>query len=581
MKSCIHRGIALLIVLMICDTTQAQNWTWVDGSAEQYMGNYGTRGVETATNFPGQRIAPVCWTDATGNLWLFGGRAADGGKLNDLWRYNPSSGHWTWMKGSKLPDQTGTYGVIGVPAPENTPGGRNYPVSWTDASGRLWLFGGEGWGSTGFGMLNDLWCYDIASGNWTYQGGSTNPGQNASYGTMGVPSASNRPGARMKAVSWTDTSGDIWLFGGYGRTAFPYGRMNDLWRYSIATGTWTWMKGSSDPNVSGSYGSMGVEDASNTPGARDALVGWTDAGGNLWLFGGMGYTASALGALNDLWKYNPSTGNWTWIRGSDSPGQYGSYGTMGTEAPSNEPGSRELAAVWTDAAGNLWLFGGTGRAASASGRLNDLWRYNISTGNWTWTKGSTLPNQFGTYGVMGIPAVANTPGGRGWTAYARDGSGGLWLFGGSGYSATSSGYLNDLWKYDPASGDWSWMSGAKSMEYGSYGSISIPSWNNIPGARWEAVSWRGADGTFWLFGGEGYAELTSGLLGDLWKYDPSSGLWTWSHGSSTADQYGSYTVFGSESPANAPGSRRSAVTWVDAAGMLWMLRLWLRFHDDR
>jgi len=33
-------------------------------------------------------------------------------------------------------------------------------VSWSDASGNLWLFGGEGFDSTGTeGTLNDLWEY--------------------------------------------------------------------------------------------------------------------------------------------------------------------------------------------------------------------------------------------------------------------------------------------------------------------------------------------------------------------------------------------------------------------------------------
>lgn len=43
-------------------------------------------------------------------------------------------------------------------------------------------------------------------------------------------------------------------------------------------------------------------------------MNWTDSGGNLWLFGGIGYdlTAGSRGdePLNDLWKY--SNGQWTW-----------------------------------------------------------------------------------------------------------------------------------------------------------------------------------------------------------------------------------------------------------------------------
>lgn len=42
----------------------------------------------------------------------------------------------------------------------------------------------------------------------------------------------------------------------------------------------------------------------------------------------------------------------------------GTYGTMGVEDPSNEPGSRFGAATWTDADGNFWLFGGEGLAGN-------------------------------------------------------------------------------------------------------------------------------------------------------------------------------------------------------------------------
>jgi hypothetical protein len=46
-----------------------------------------------------------------------------------------------------------------VPAAANVPGGRGYGVSWFDKSGNVWLFGGDGYDSTGSGLLNDLWRY--------------------------------------------------------------------------------------------------------------------------------------------------------------------------------------------------------------------------------------------------------------------------------------------------------------------------------------------------------------------------------------------------------------------------------------
>jgi N-acetylneuraminic acid mutarotase len=62
------------------------------------------------------------------------------------------------------------------------------------------------------------------------------------------------------------------------------------------------------------YGVHGEDNPLNTPGARYYSASWTDASGTFWLFGGRGFDSKAnSGVLNDLWKYNPVTGNWTWI----------------------------------------------------------------------------------------------------------------------------------------------------------------------------------------------------------------------------------------------------------------------------
>jgi len=34
------------------------------------------------------------------------------------------------------------------------------------------------------------------------------------YGTLGSPASGNMPGARKNAATWTDSSGNFWLFGG-------------------------------------------------------------------------------------------------------------------------------------------------------------------------------------------------------------------------------------------------------------------------------------------------------------------------------------------------------------------------------
>ena len=128
-------------------------WTWMSGSNTiNQLGVYGTQGVASPNNSPGSRVGPVSVVDLSGNFWLFGGYGNDsanaqGGDLNDLWKY--SDGEWTWMSGSNLTEQGGTYGTLGIAAPGNIPGARYQAISWIDASGSLWIFGGLGIDSTG------------------------------------------------------------------------------------------------------------------------------------------------------------------------------------------------------------------------------------------------------------------------------------------------------------------------------------------------------------------------------------------------------------------------------------------------
>jgi hypothetical protein len=55
------------------------------------------------------------------------------------------------------------YGIMGVPAQNNSPGQRSGSITWFDHSGSMWLFGGVGLAKLGPGYYNyykqDLWKY--------------------------------------------------------------------------------------------------------------------------------------------------------------------------------------------------------------------------------------------------------------------------------------------------------------------------------------------------------------------------------------------------------------------------------------
>ena len=307
-------------------------WTWMGGgtTVTWWGGNtgiYGKLGTPEPSNVPGSRAASTTWTDRNGKLWLFGGIGTDSngnwGTLNELWVFDPAKNEWAWMGGSNtIPAWSGlpgAYATKGTPAAGNWPGSRSRPMFWTDSSGNFWLFGGSGYDAKGnTGNLNDLWEFNPSTGLWTWVSGSstlncvsTVCSVAGSYGTLETPATGNVPGGRQDGSAWTDSQGNLWLFGGYGADASGNsGDLNDLWKFNTLTRTWTWMGGSEaliNGESAGTYGKLGIPAAGNIPSGRYMSATWTDSSGNYWLFGGEMTMNSNPPQLNDLWMYQPAS----------------------------------------------------------------------------------------------------------------------------------------------------------------------------------------------------------------------------------------------------------------------------------
>lgn len=410
-------------------------------------------------NFPSARAGAATWADDQGHFWVFGGQGADyignTGELNDLWQFDPAEGTWTPLSGIRVASQRGEYGTLGEPGPDNTPGSRNSAVSWMDGQGNLWLFGGWGYAAEGFGgYLNDLWMFDVELGQWAWMGGSNQNDQFGRYGDQGIGDEENIPGARAYSVGWPTDEG-LFLFGGEGfaDTDAPYPQyFSDLWYFDMQEQVWKWLDGPSSPDEPGIYGDQGAPSSNNHPGAREKATGWTDAQGNLWLFGGNGFaggSSSGFGLLNDLWRYNPGDDSWAWMAGGDILYQPGEYGFPNRGGPETAPGAREHASAMKDDEGRMWLFGGWGiDSEGETGYLNDFWYFDPQTGHWTWVGGVNTEGRGGEYGAM-QDIGESLPGGRLNAASLGKAEGLLWILGGRGIDAEGDiGALNDVWAFD-------------------------------------------------------------------------------------------------------------------------------------
>jgi gliding motility-associated-like protein len=423
--------ILLIIILLSINIINAQSgkWTWMHGDqVGSSTSNYGTLGVPAATNLPPARYQTAYWQDLDGNFWIFGG-VTNVGDINDLWKFDPNTVMWTWMGGAQNATNTaGNYGPVGVPGANYYPSGRGFGANcWTDKNNNLWLYGGTNSG-------DDLWKYNIAANEWTLVKGSNVFGITQVLGTQGVASPTNSPGVINETKSgYVDENNNLWMIGN---------GTEILWKYLMASNEWVWMKG--DPaGTSANYGVKNVEASTNQPSARYSYTKWKDLEGNFYIFAGLSI-GSTFGNLNDVWKYNPTTNNWTWVAGTNIGDDPGTNPASCKPSVTDAPFSRyENQTVSTTGCTNaFWSFGGF----TSGGSANDLWLYDAKLGTFTYASGSLTPGSVGNYGTLGTYSPTNMIPSRGGVGIWTDKNDNLWIFGGY---ATTFILANDMWKYEP------------------------------------------------------------------------------------------------------------------------------------
>jgi N-acetylneuraminic acid mutarotase len=556
-------------------------WAWVSGeSIVNQLPQYGELGVSNPENMPGPREHHKTWSDAQGDIWIFGGFGIDAegetGYLNDLWKFDVITLEWTWVSGNNIADHAGVFGAIDEYNTTNHSGGRSASIQWMDSDGIVWIFGGQGIDKFGIsvGYLNDLWSYDPNSNQWAWHSGSDFAGSTGSYNETGLSSVDYVPGARWHSTGWVDEKNNLWLYGGYKYNQISTGLYNDFWKYTPKTKEWTWLNGfnsTANTDQIGVYGDIN-EASSPHPGSRHGGLTWTDIEGDFWMLGGAEIGNDAYGSYNDLWKYEPQKEKWQYLLGDTKLSlNDGVYGSKGIGSDTNDPKSRWHGSSWTGQDGKLWFFGGINhnKAIEDIAWLNDLWYFDPESKVYTWVGGSSTINTSGVYGVKGEASSGHIPGARSSSAYWSDEDGNFWLFG--GYESFE--YNNDLWRFNPSTLEWTWVSGDNFQNApGIYGQKGVTDPTNSIGARRYTDGKIDQDGNVWVFGGDGHDQQAQrGFLGDLWKYEPSSNSWTWMAGSESRNTYGNFGVQGVPSPDNAPPPRYGHSSWIDDSGNLWIL----------
>jgi hypothetical protein len=140
--------------------------------------------------------------------------------------------------------------------------------------------------------------------------------------------------------------------------------MSDVWKYDIRNRMWTWIGGHNTTSTLTTYGTFGVESPLNRLGFRhSSQYFFHSPSSSLVVIGGQ--SPSILG---DIWRFNFTSEQWTWVDGSIAWNFWSKPGTKNVEAASNVMGSRYGGFAFVDPENmKIYVYGGYGYATLSSG----------------------------------------------------------------------------------------------------------------------------------------------------------------------------------------------------------------------
>ncbi|MEQ1565837.1 MAG: kelch repeat-containing protein [Myxococcota bacterium] len=364
----------------------------------------------TTTERPSKRseITSV-GNEATNSILLFGGNAGPvvnqiiaSEFLNDTWLFQPGTG-WIEVKSADQPHKRGRYAIA------------------NDEEGhRAFVFGGryrETAGSGDYELYNDLWEFDFDTQTWDrldngngvapepryYPEGAYDPTAGLFYVFGGALNANplsvvvdmnlwawdgsgweqlqttgDAPSTRTYLASAYDSKRNrLVVFGGQSGN-FTSCSFNDIYALDLNTLEWRQLDDGSAKAPETRFHAHLQYDAE-----RDQYL----------MFGGH----ADIGAMNDLWSFDPETEKWDKVHIADvltadpyaacdnivSPGCLGISSEVPKEFADEDPTApeRRYRGMFVLMHDNLWL--GEGINIECSDHLDDTWRYDIGADTWT------------------------------------------------------------------------------------------------------------------------------------------------------------------------------------------------------
>jgi hypothetical protein len=260
----------------------SQQFAWLYGTdIDSVYPVYGQKDFSSRWNTPGSRILVRNWIDdRRGKLYMFGGYgkfvSSSQPFLADMWKFDAQTLEWAWIGGSKVLNDVGVYGSIGIFSPNNRPAPTTLQcAAFCELRKLIFLYGGASPHEPFLSPINTLWAFDLVSQQFAWlSGSSTNPFDDSILPTFSefpnVFSTMNQPG--LMELPQCYSVDRFFIVSGYGKGTGKSFFGQTVFAYDIDLKMFAWLFKQPQPKFSGIYHKKGEFDPLNIPPNHNAGV---------------------------------------------------------------------------------------------------------------------------------------------------------------------------------------------------------------------------------------------------------------------------------------------------------------------